>query len=153
MNTRLFFSTTIGSHVFDGVLSVDGPFISCNETNGGVALGVCGLKKFKPTDMNSRLRKYGWWVVKYDDEPRIDLHEFTDEQAMALSHEFGIVVLSDESSTGDPVRQDYFFTSPAWEGLCEWVKKRPRIAAETAKYQSYLPNWFDRASRTQAVSN
>ena len=144
MSNRTFFSSVIGGYQFDGLISGDGPYLSCDAARGGVALGVCGLRKFKPADWNGRDRPFGWWVVKYSNEARIDLHHFSDDQAKILSDEFGIVILKGYPWPAETVRQEYFFTSPACESLRLWAKRHPRIAAAEAHNQSYLFHWYDR---------
>jgi len=49
----------------------------------------------------------------------------------------------------DRVRQDYFFTSPAWDALRHWVTQHPRVAKAHAACDPYLPGWYGRA-RTEA---
>ncbi len=145
MSNRIFHTANVGGYLFEGVLSGDGPYISCEQARGGVALGVCGLRKFSPTDLGGREMAAGWWVVKYSNEARIDLHGFSDDQAKKLSDEFGIVILKGHPWPNERVRQEYFFTSPAWEGLRDWVKRHPRIASTAAACQSYLFNWYERS--------
>jgi hypothetical protein len=132
---------------FEGIVSGDGPYLSCS-LNGGVALGVSGIRHFQPTDLPSRLNQPEprWWVVKYHDEARILLRGFDRRAVDRLSDEFGLVLLIDgESPPSDRVRQDYFFTSPAWDALCRWVVKHPRLAKARAGDDPYLPKWYGRA--------
>lgn len=145
MNNRVFHVANVGGLLFEGAVSGDGPYISCEQVRGGVALGVCGLRKFRPTDLCGRELASGWWVVKYSDEACIDLHRFSDDQAKALSDEFGIVVLNGRPWPNERVRQEYFFTSPAFEGLRAWVRRHPRIAGTAAAAQSYLFHWYERS--------
>jgi hypothetical protein len=115
--------------------------------NGGVALGVSGLRQFQPKALGSRRPPpSGWWVVKYYVEARIFLPDFDRDAIHELSDEFGLVVLADDAvDPSDRVRQNYFFTSPAWEGLRQWVTEHPRLARTYAPYDPYLPLWCQRA--------
>ncbi len=146
MRNRLFHSATVRGTTFNGILSADGPCISCNETGAGVALGVCALRKFSPDEFRNQPGEFGWWLVKYDNQPRIDLTTFSDAEVERLSDSFGIALLHGDSRITGRVRSEYFFTSPAWEGLCAWTKSHPRLAKQYAARQAYLPGWYERAT-------
>lgn len=132
--------------IFEGVMTRSGPAISC-QMNGSVALGVSGLRQFQPTALGSRRPPpSGWWVVKYHVEERIFLPDFDHAAIRELSDEFGLVILADgKSDPSDHVRQHYFFTSPAWDALRQWVLRHPRLAKAYAPYDPYLPCWYGRA--------
>lgn len=154
MRNRVFHQRTIAGMTFEGVMTGSGPAISC-QTNGSVALGVSGLRQFQPTALGTRRPPPpGWWVVKYYIEERIFLADFNDAAIRELSDEFGLVVLAD--GTTDPterIRQHYFFTSPAWDALRQWVLRHPRLAKACAPYDPYLPRWYARAIlETRALS-
>lgn len=96
MRNRTFHHATIAGMAFEGVLSGDGPYLSC-QLNGGVALGVSGLRQYQPaTEALRHIRPFGWWVVKYRDEERIALPDFAPAAIRELSDEFGLVVLTEE---------------------------------------------------------
>ncbi len=60
--------------------------------------------------------------MKYHVEERIFLPDFNPAAIRELSDEFGLVILADDAvDPSDRVRQHYFFTSPAWDGLRQWV--------------------------------
>jgi len=60
---------------------------------------------------------------------RVFLPNFDHATIRELSDEFGLVLLVDgQTVPSDRIRQHYFFTSPAWDGLRQWVVKHPRIA-------------------------
>ncbi len=151
MSNRTFYTTKIGDLTFDGFMGSVGPYIACREQNGrGVALGPTWIRKCHPFDGNdycgvviNRPTDFlgGWWIIKYNTELRIDIHNFTDEQVDSLMNEFGIPL----HQGGDPVRA--FYSSAAWEGLREWVRKHPRIAKENSVRQEYLGDWYARALR------
>jgi len=53
----------------------------------------------------------------------------------------------------DTTRQDYFFTSPAWEALRRWVSWHPRLAKSLETCDTYLRGWYERAIfEAQALS-
>lgn len=85
-------------------------------------------------------------MVKYYNEARILLPNFDQVAIRKLSDEFGLVLLIDgQTLPSDRVRQHYFFTSPAWDGLRQWAVKHPRIAKTKATCDAYLPGWYQRA--------
>ena len=146
MRNRVFHQARIAGITFEGIISADGPYIS-SSTAGGVALGVSALRDFQPDALGSRRSlPAGWWVVKYYSEERIFLPGFDLAAIRELSNEFGLVLLVDGQATpSDRIRQHYFFTSPAWDGLRQWVIKHPRIAKTEAACDPYLPGWYRRA--------
>jgi hypothetical protein len=152
MRNRIFHQVRIGGMTFDGVLTGDGPYLSC-QTSGGVALGVCGLRHFRPVAEGARhTPPHGWWVVKYQDEERIFLPGFDRATIRTLSDEFGLPVLTERGF--DPFnqeRRDYFFTSPAWEALRQWVTRHPRLARTHAACDPYLRGWYGRALSEAAL--
>jgi hypothetical protein len=84
--------------------------------------------------------------VKYYFEERIFLPDFSHATIERLSDEFGLVILAENTvDPTDRIRRDYFFTSPAWEALRQWVAAHPRLARTYAPYDPYLPRWYERA--------
>ena len=152
MRNRVFHRCSIGGIAFEGIVSADGPCLSSDT--GGVALGVSGLRQFQPTRSLRHRPAFGWWVVKYRDEERVALAGFDHCAVRDLSDEFGLVILTERDPyVADHVRQDYFFTSPAWDALRRWVARHPRIAKAHAACDPYLPGWHDRARmEAQALS-
>ncbi len=146
MRNRVFHEARIAGMMFEGVMTGSGPSLSC-QMNGGVALGVCGLRRFQPEAIGTRRPPpAGWWVVKYHGEERIFLPDFSAAAIRELSDEFGVVMLVDgQSYPSERVRQTYFFTSPAWNGLCRWVAAHPRLAKAASAFDAYLPGWYRRA--------
>jgi len=147
MRIRNFHQATIAGITFEALISADGPYIS-SSTVGGVALGVSALRHFQPDESCAGRGPppAGWWVVKYYGEARIFLPDFDLAAIRKLSDEFGLVLLVDgQTDPTDRIRRHYFFTSPAWEGLRQWVMKHPRIAKAQAECDTYLPGWYRRA--------
>ena len=146
MRNRIFHQARIAGMMFDGIITASGPTLSC-PCNGSVALGVSGLRRFQPESLGSRRPPPpGWWVVKYHVEERIFLPDFDAAAIRNLSEEFGLVILADDAvDPSDRIRQHYFFTSPAWDALRQWVMDHPRLARTYAPYDPYLPRWAERA--------
>ena len=146
MRNRVFHQARIAGIAFEGVMTGSGPTLS-GRANGGVALGVSGLRQVQPETLGSRRPPPpGWWVVKYHVEERIFLPDFDRAAVRELSDEFGLVVLADGTvDPSDRIRQHYFFTSPAWDALRQWVMHHPRLARTYAPYDPYLPGWYERA--------
>lgn len=155
MRNRIFHQARIGGMEFDGIIAGDGPYLSC-QLKGGVALGVCGLRYFQPQPEGPhRTPPHGWWVVKYRDEERVFLPGFDRAAIRTLSDEFGLPVLTEHGfDPFDDVRREYFFTSPAWDALRQWVTRHPRLARLHATSDPYLRRWYDRAVfETRALSS
>lgn len=147
MRNRTFYSMSIHGLEFQGVISADGPYIACDDARvGGVALGVCGFRKFRPDYQRNPKGLHGWWLVKYESEARLNLTDFSDSDVRRLSDAFGIVLLhEDHPHVTNSVRQNYFFTSPAWEALRGWSQRHPRLASQHARNDMYLPRWYEKA--------
>jgi hypothetical protein len=146
MRSRIFHRARIAGMMFEGIITASGPALSC-RSSGSVALGVCGLRRFQPESPGSRRPPpTGWRVVKYQVEERIFLPDFDRAAILSLSDDFGLVILADDSvDPSDRIRRHYFFTSPAWDGLRQWVRGHPRLARTYAPCGSYLPRWTERA--------
>ena len=146
VDNHVFHQVKIAGMTFRGIVSGDGPFLSCLH-NGGVALGVSGLREFQPAfGMLHHGSPFGWWVVKHRDEERIYLPNFGRGAVRQLSDEFGLVILNGRyPPPSDRVGQDYFFTSPAWDALRTWVTCHPYLAERQAECDLHLPGWHRRA--------
>ncbi len=60
MRNRMFHQASIAGLTFDGIISADGPYVSC-RASGGVALGVSGLRQFQPLGDTARhAMPFGW---------------------------------------------------------------------------------------------
>lgn len=71
MRNRVFHQVSIAGMTFEGVISGDGPYLSCQK-GSGEALGPAGLRHFLPGALGTRrVPPLGWWVLKYDHEERI----------------------------------------------------------------------------------
>ncbi len=135
-----FHEVKIGSILFRGTITIDGPTIEAwlgKTFEGAVARGVCSIAFAG-----------AWCVVKYSNELRISLAPLSNPEREELMQEFGIGPL--EPHIGLLGRRklgfdDPFFSSPAFGGLCTWVRQHPRIAEKHAEYQHYLGDWHARA--------
>jgi hypothetical protein len=130
------------------VLRDEGPYLIWG-TGANVSIGVAGLRYFvKPSETPCKRFQLGWWVVKNNDELRMGLHEFTHADARALSSGFGIVFLDSDYSI--KTRQEYFYTSPAWDSLLTWVCSHPRLASQAT--DDYLIGWRHRMAIELAIA-
>jgi len=139
----VFYVAVIGGRQFEGILSGDGPYISCG--NDGVALGTCtSIEQFGAeieSGGNPRpVMAHSWWIAKYRNQPRISLEGMTDPERRRLAGEFGIRV-GRESPDVEP-----FWESAAFQSLAAWIRSRPRVGERFRNYNAYLPGWCDAAS-------
>ena len=142
MQKDVFHQAIVGGIRFDGVLSADGPYITAcsvagNQTVGGVALVVSGLRRFLPSQFGPGPGPWGWYIVKYRSEARVLLDGFTDEHLSHMRVEFGLLPVDGQDKRGGSVRA--FYESRAWAGLVQWVGKHPRMAKRMSRYDAYLP--------------
>jgi hypothetical protein len=140
----VFYVAVIGGRQFEGILSGDGPYITCG--NDGVALGTCASIEQLGAEIESGLRRrpvmpYSWWIAKYRTQPRISLDGMTDPERRWLADEFGIRV-GRESPDVEP-----FWESAAFGSLAAWIRSRPRVGERFRDYNAYLPGWYDAARR------
>ncbi len=142
MSSRVFYVTVIGGRQFEGVLSADGPYISCG--NEGVALGTCTSIDQLASDIESRVHgrlvsPNSWWVTKYHTQPRISLDGMNDPERRQLAEEFGIRVGREGPNT------EPFWDSPAFHAVVAWMKKERFTAASFRDANAYLPGWYEAA--------
>ncbi len=149
MSKSTFYTTVIGGRQFEGVLSADGPYISCGID--GVALGRCTTIELLRPEFDGgvgrhRVLSHSWWIAKYRTQPRVSLDAMSDEERQQLAVEFGIRV-SDTKSIAER-----FWDSPAFRSLAAWAQKNPRAAARYRSYDAYLPGWHEAACAWVRVS-
>ena len=139
-----FHEVKIGVLTFRGTVTVDGLSIEAwanKEFLGTAPLGICSV-----------VFDEAWYVVKYMAEHRISLMALKDQERKEFMREFGISIL-DSKVVGLAGRrklglEDPFFASPAFSGLCRWVRQHPKVAKRYAEYQHYLGDWHSRAWST-----
>jgi len=93
VNRHVFHTVMIGGMVFEGVLSGDGPYISCNDE--GVALGLCTSSQQRESDRltvdnDQSVLPHSGWITKYRTQPRIPLQGLTAGERLQLAQEFGM---------------------------------------------------------------
>jgi hypothetical protein len=141
VSKRAFYVAVIGGRHFEGLLSGDGPCITCD--NESVALGTCAsieqLGEIEFDVHNSRVTPYSWWITKYHTQPRISLQGLGELERRRLANEFGIRVGHDEP-TAEP-----FWDSAAFRALSAWVKRYPSVAERSRDLDAYLRGWYDAA--------
>jgi hypothetical protein len=139
MATRRFHSAVIEGMEFYAIMSVEGPYVATEPPGGGVALGrstsICFLET---PGSNSRNRQPHWAVVKYGDQERIDLSRLSPDGRKQLSQEFGIPICEISSYEA---KDEFFRSSAAFRGLCEWARSHPRLYTQYSPHQNYLPGW------------
>jgi hypothetical protein len=138
----VFYVAVIGGRHFEGILSGDGPYITCGDD--GVALGTCASIEQLSAEIESGLRRrpvmpHSWWIAKYRNQPRISLDGMTDPERRRTADEFGIRV-GRESPDVEP-----FWESAAFRSLAAWIRSRPRVGERFRDYNAYLPGWYDAA--------
>jgi hypothetical protein len=135
-----FYATEIDGRQFEGILSCDGPYISCGFD--GVALGRCTTIELLCPEFDGgvgrhRVLSCWWWTTKYHTQPRVSLAAIRDEERQQLAVKFGIR-MHDTRWVAEP-----FWDSPAFRSLATWVLKNPRAAARFRRYDAYLPGWHE----------
>ena len=142
MRRTTFHELRVGRFVVTGEMSADGPCIQVLDTatkaTGGVAIGPSALRRFTP-DWGTDHRN-GWWLVKYDNQPRFLFESLRDREADLIAEEFGIELIS-----ADRRHRRSFVGSRAWLGLVDWTASNPKLAQRWAGFQSYLPDWHAQA--------
>lgn len=153
MRAGAFHQTVVSGLRFEGVPSGDGPYLSATvaasgQPAGGVALGVSRVRRFQPEPYGRRSAPLGWWIVKYTDEARVFLDGFTPGDVERLRAEFGLAPIEGRAASDDSVAG--FYRSRAWAGLVRWVGEHPRAAKRVARFDAYLPGWYDLARASLA---
>jgi hypothetical protein len=144
-NSSEFYRSEIEGILFTAVLSADGPYIMRMEKggycNGGVAMGHCtSIRYIDPSSpCLFDADKTGWWVVKYNNQPRISLEDLSEQGRQKVSRCFGIPMSNPMTGRSEMHGVDSFLQSDAFNGLCEWTKKHPRLAKNYETCQDYMP--------------
>lgn len=136
----VFHVFTIEGHKFSALMATDGPYISMTDPSGltsGVSMGVSRVNYFPEDSSHLRFgaRESGWWLAKYDNQPRINLNGLSESAREEVMRQFGIL------SVRAAIRQhpaDAFRNSPAFQGLRDWVQRHPRIAKASLRSQTYI---------------
>ena len=138
MTAKKFHSIAIEGIEFHAFLSADGPYIASDTLACGVALGhctsICFLEQSGPVSRNQQTH---WALVKYRNQERMDLSGLSERGRKRLADEFGIPI------RGVTSEDEFFSSSDAFRGLCEWARRHPRLFAKFSGFQSYIPGWHD----------
>jgi hypothetical protein len=163
----VFHEVEIEGVCFRGIVSMDGPAIVRRSARlrgheqGWVQLGVAEIHhvpQFRRDIARAAQDKpsgHAWWVCKYSAcEERIRIDDLSAAGRHALAHEFGIVLsyLHQDQATidADPDAMTFHasgwflcYLSPAFQSLCQWVKKHPRKAGN--RRGSHFGDWVEAA--------
>lgn len=146
---NVFHSAEIGGIQFQALVSADGPYIQSSPFER-VAIGPSSICEIRAGDQHlERGQLPGWWVVKYENQPRIYLPNFDVEKATALSKEFGIPFAL---HSGRLSERASFDTSPACASLVQWVGKHPRLAQQYGGSNPYMAGLNERAKQVKKTA-
>jgi len=143
---------------FKAGINENGPFIVCQfrqspqhqrwHEQGGGMFGP-DFMAYGPAH-NSRNGKQ-WTVYRYGfHDACFSLGELSTEGRYALAHEFGIPVIEDAENENwqliraagwPPPRALLFRLCPAWQSLCQWATRHPRIIRRSTPSILGLGNW------------
>ena len=132
--TDRFFEKEYEGRRLAAVISADGPYILDIDGHEGVALGASSNAYCKKGGVFGA-SKEGWWVTKYRNQPRINLVSLSKSAREELAADFGLQILSEKFEKDS----NRFGSSAAFQGLCEWAMKHPRLYKRSQQFQEYLP--------------
>ncbi len=143
--TDVFFRSTVGGQEYQGVIALTGSlFICCKASGEGVPLYSASLQWTKAPPTHDRQEREGWWLVRGENEPVVFLTGFTLEDSVRLGDEFGIPPAGDQFDSPD-VREEYFLSSPAWEGMRAWVEQESSRVGAASHPVARRKSWYIRA--------
>lgn len=143
----VFHQTCVAGHGFEGVVaSTSVPFICCRSTGEGMPLHRAVLEWTAVPAYDPGAMREGWWLLRGENEPGIFLAGFNAADAAQLADEFGIPTVAAELDS-PAVRQEYFLSSPAWEGLRSWVEQDMRSEGQSEHHAARGAWWYVRAAR------
>jgi hypothetical protein len=135
-----FHEVLIDGVKFRGVVTLDGPAI-LGVRYEGVDVGSLEIH-LVPTPYKAGADPT-WHVCKYEaSQPRIDLAKLTRAGLLAFSHEFGVPILSPDSSEVEAgektllintTNRRMFPISPAFANLKKWAAQHPRKAKQNIR--------------------
>ncbi|QIZ76680.1 hypothetical protein [Ferrimonas lipolytica] len=130
MSMRFYYLDLDGIR-FEGMISQDGPHIKrCG--GGGMPIGEAELHYGDPIDPNWRL------VGRHQ---ALALAELNEQQLLELAAHFGLPL---RTAPTESVSGGGFFTSPAFEGLRDWVKHHPTKAQRLVQKRAQRTNgWLE----------
>lgn len=147
----VFHQMCVAGREFEGVVaSTSAPFICCRSTGEGVPLQLAVLEWASVRERDGRGTSEGWWLLRGENEPGIFLTGFDTTHAAQLADEFGIPTMAAELDS-PAVRQEYFLSSPAWDGLRSWVERDMRDGHQSERRAVRGTWWYMRAARQLEV--
>lgn len=136
-----FYLLDLDSMHFEGMVAADGPHI---KQMGGVSIpiGEASLHFGDPISPGWRL---------HGPHSTLDLPTLDKEQVLALAAHFGLPI---RTSPAEPPSGGDFLRSPAFAGLCHWVRRHPDKAKKI--YQGAhqrTPGWLDVCNAANALDD
>lgn len=143
--TDVFFRTTVAGREYQGVIALTGSlFICCKASGEGVPLYSASLQWTKAPPSHDRQEREGWWLVRGENEPVVFLSGFTADDSVRLGDEFGIPPAG-ERFDSPHVREEYFLSSSAWEGMRAWVEQDSQREGPASHPTARRKSWYIRA--------
>jgi hypothetical protein len=139
-----FFRAEIDGVLFTASMSSTGPFLGRWERSGycleSVALEHASIR-FSGANRPSPLNGVGgWWIVKHQCQPYIDLNHMTGPGRQELSSLFGLPFFDPCSGLPLVDRPVVFLESEAFQSLCDWADRHPRLARSSLFCQAHIPS-------------
>ncbi|MBY5991490.1 hypothetical protein [Ferrimonas balearica] len=126
-----FYLVTIGPAQFEGMVSADGPHIK-RLGGASVAVGEAQLHLGDPLFP-------GWRLV--DQHHSLTLEDLSESEVLTLAEQFGLPMRTAPTETAEPSR---FWQSPAFAGLCDWVRHHGTKAAhQVRQHHQRTPGWLE----------
>lgn len=129
----VFLNVSIEGERFQAFAKSD-PHIAKKDNGGWCQLGVASIAR--SCGLNGTYER--WMVCKYGpSEGRVDLSKLSD----AGRHSFALMLGVPIGPLGRLESVYTFYASPAFVGLVEWAKRRPRKFKAERRVSSYLGDW------------
>ncbi|SHG93665.1 hypothetical protein [Ferrimonas marina] len=126
-----FYLVDLGEMQFEGMLSQDGPHIK-QLGGSSLAIGEAALHYGDPMDP-------GWRLVS--PHQAIPLTPLDESQVLELATHFGLPM---RTAPNEPVSGGDFLHSPAFQGLCDWVRQHPGKAQRLYhQHHQKTPGWLE----------
>ncbi|MBY5920532.1 hypothetical protein [Ferrimonas balearica] len=125
-----FYLLTMASGDFEGMVTTDGPHL---KVVGGDSLAVG--EAYLAHDFPSHP---GWWV--FDLKGHIALSTLTEKEVGVVAEAFGLPIRTGPTA---PIPDSLFWTSPAFRGLCDWVRHhKTRAEHQAQRHHQRPPYWL-----------
>ncbi|GAA4902699.1 hypothetical protein [Ferrimonas pelagia] len=136
-----FYLLDLGEMQFEGMLSQDGPHI---KLVGGdsIPIGESALHYGDPIEPGWRL---------YGPRHSIPLSQLDESQVLELATHFGLPMRTTPAET---VSGSDFLNSPAFRGLCQWVRRHPAKAEKISHlHHQKTPGWLEVCDAANALAD